>query len=116
MRAIRKQLQKLPPPMRTMVELLPLVIALSAFLNLPRVGRDAVNSVSLAEFLESANWLSIAAFGGIVLVGATGLAWLVFLFSQATWDDPRDALYENMELESQEIDGNEEQALLTGDS
>lgn len=108
MRTMRNQLKKLPPPMRTMVELLPLLIALSAFLNLPRVGRETINSVSLVEFLGNANGLAIMALGGIIFVGGVGLVWLLFLFSQATWDDPRDALYENLQRESQETDGSQE--------
>ncbi len=92
-RALRAQFQKLPPPMRTMIELLPLVIALSAFLNLPRVGREAVNSVTLSEFFGDADTLAILGLIGVATVGIVGMAWLIYLFSQATWDDPREALY-----------------------
>lgn len=72
-------------PLKTLIELLPLLIALTAIFSYSTIRN--VTNVALITPLEDVLggvplWVA-ALMGMIVLVGVLGMGWLIFLFSRA---------------------------------
>lgn len=72
-------------PLKTFIEILPVIIALSVIFSYTTIKQevDVVLFTPVSEVLSQVPWWMTALMGLILAVGLLGMGWLIFIFSRA---------------------------------
>lgn len=72
-------------PLKTLIEILPIIIALTVFFSYSTIKNvtDVSLVTPLPEVLGGVPLWVVGLMGSIVLVGTMGIGWLIYLFSRA---------------------------------